>query len=233
MTTRTVVTWLWAGNREYVPEHVNVLAAMFRRHLTLPHRFVCITDLKAGFEKGVEVMPIPASAQKLAAFRTPEGARFPSCYRRLWMFSDEAKCLGKRVLMTDLDVLLTRNVDHLFAPRAKFVGWQPKASWGGRERIGGGLYLLTPGAHPEVYEDFQGMASIVQARAAGYRGSDQAWMSYMLFGKVKLWPESAGIYSIRDMKDGQLPDDACLIQFNGTGKPWHGKPYWTREHWKK
>ncbi|WJJ93437.1 hypothetical protein [Neopusillimonas aromaticivorans] len=89
------------------------------------------------------MMPIPAAAQKLAAFRTPEGARFPSCYRRLWMFSDEAKCLGKRVLMTDLDVLITRNIDHLFAPRDKFVGWQPKASWGGTNRIGGGLYLLT------------------------------------------------------------------------------------------
>ncbi|WJJ93438.1 hypothetical protein [Neopusillimonas aromaticivorans] len=58
-------------------------------------------------------------------------------------------------------------------------------------------------------------------------------MSHKLFGRVKLWPQDSGIYSIRDLKDGQLPDDACLVQFNGTSKPWHGRPSWTLEHWKK
>lgn len=233
MTMRTVVTWLWAGNRAYLPEHVNVLAAMFRRHLTLPHRFVCITDMSDGFDSDIDVMPMPAAAKDLGKFHTPEGGRFPSCYRRLWMFSSEAKCLGKRVLMVDIDLVLTGNIDHLFAPRARFVGWQPKASWGGTNRIGGGMYLMTPGAHTEVFDDFKGMESIIAARAAGFRGSDQAWISHKLVGKVKLWPSDAGIYSIRDLKDGQLPDDACLVQFNGTGKPWHGRPSWTLEHWKK
>lgn len=233
MTNKTVVTWLWAGNREYLPEHVNVLASMFRRHLSEPHRFICITDMRGQYDSDVEVMPMPHAAKELGKFPTPEGGRFPSCYRRLWMFSDEAKCLGKRVLMVDIDIVLTGNIDHLFAPRARFVGWQPKASWGGTNRIGGGMYLMTPGAHPEVFNDFKGMESIMRARAAGFRGSDQAWLSYKLAGKCKLWKPDIGIYSIRDLKDGQLPADACLVQFNGTGKPWHGRPAWTLEHWKK
>jgi len=203
---------------------------MFRRHLSLPHRFVCITDMTAGF-KQVEVMPMPDAAKKLGDLRTPEGGRFPSCYRRLWMFSEEAKCLGERVFMVDVDLVLTGNIDHLFALEDKFVGWRPKASWGGTNRIGGGMYLMTPGAHTEVYNDFTGMRSIALARKAGFRGSDQAWMSYKLVGKVKLWPQDAGIYSIRDLK-GQLPDDACLVQFNGPSKPWHGKPDWVLEHWR-
>lgn len=227
----TIVTWLWAGNRGYTPKHVNVLASMFRRHLSLPHRFVCITDMTAGFKR-VEVMPMPDAAKKLGDLRTPEGGRFPSCYRRLWMFSEEAKCLGERVLMVDVDLVLTGNIDHLFALEDKFVGWRPKASWGGTSRIGGGMYLMTPGAHSEVFDDFRGTYSIAMARKAGFRGSDQAWMSYKLVGKVKLWPTDAGIYSIRDLKGQPLPDDACLVQFNGTGKPWHGEPDWVLEHWR-
>lgn len=232
MTNKTVLTWLWAGNRDYLPEHVNVLAAMFRRHLSEPHRFICITDMRGQYDPGVEVMPMPPAAKVLGKFSTPEGGRFPSCYRRLWMFSDEAMCLGKRVLMVDVDIVLTGNIDHLFEPRARFVGWQPKASWGGTNRIGGGMYLMTPGAHPEVFTDFNGMESIMRARAAGFRGSDQAWLSYKLAGTCKLWKPDSGIYSIRDLKDGQLPADACLVQFNGTGKPWHGRPAWVKDHWR-
>jgi len=231
---KSVVTWLWKGNRDYRPHHVNVLASMFRRHLSA-HRFICITDMDSGFDDGVEVMPMPEAAKDLGKFRTMEGSWFPSCYRRLWMFSDEARCLGDRVLLVDIDMVLTGSVDHLFDSHADFVGWQPKAEWGGHDRIGGGIYLLRTGSHTEVYEDFEGLASIAQARMAGFRGSDQAWMSYKLFGKVELFPEDSGIYSVRDLGEGSsLPSDACLIQFNGKKKPWdYPKPKWVDSHWRE
>ena len=227
----TIVTWLWPGNRSYVPEHVNVLGAMFRRHLSLPHRFVCITDLRGKYE--VETMPMPIEAKAMAVLKTPEGGRFPSCYRRLWMFSEDAKCLGDRVMMVDIDMILTGNIDHLFDYEADFVGWRPKASWGGTDRLGGGIYLMTPGTHTEVFDDFVGQPSILEARKAGYRGSDQAWISHKLVDQVEVWPDDVGIYSIRDLRNKPLPRDACLVQFNGVGKPWHGKPGWVREHWRK
>lgn len=227
----TVVTWLWQGNRAYRAGHVNILAAMFRRHLSLPHRFVCITDLTGGFDATVEVMPIPESAQRLGNLVTPEGKHFPSCYRRLWMFSREAECLGSRVLLIDIDVVLTGNVDHLFAPQDAFVGWRPKSKWGTVQRLGGGLYLLTPGSHTQVYERFKGVKSITEARTRGYRGSDQAWISYQIGKHAALWPDGSGIYSIRDFRDA-LPPDACLVQFNGHKKPWHGGRSWVGEHWR-
>lgn len=227
----SIVTWLWEGNRSYLPEHVAVLASMFRRNLSLPHRFVCITDMDGDFGDGVEVMSMPDAARKLGEYRTPEAPNFPSCYRRLWMFSDEAKCLGDRVMLVDVDMVLTGSIDHLFEHDAPFVGWRPRKSWGHGPRLGGGMYLMTPGAHPEVFYEFRGEKSISQARAAGFRGSDQAWISHKIYGNVALWPHSAGIYSIRDIVS-VLPVDARLVQFNGRTKPWQSHLPWVRKHWK-
>lgn len=231
MQNITIVTWLWKGNRPYAPHHVAVLAAMFRRNLSTPHRFVCITDMDGDFGDGVEVMAMPEAARALSEYRTPEAPNFPSCYRRLWMFSDEARVLGDRVMLIDVDVVLTSSIDHLFEYTAPFVGWSPRMKWGHGPRLGGGMYLMTPGSHTEVFDEFQGQASIDEARAAGFRGSDQAWISYKLIGDVELWPHSVGIYSIRDLKCG-LPKDACLVQFNGRIKPWQSGLPWVRDSWR-
>jgi hypothetical protein len=229
---RSIVCWLWNG-RGYRPEHVNVVHRMFRRHLAGDFRFICITDETEGFEAGIEVMPTPPEAAALAHLRTPEGGVFPSCYRRLWMFSEAARCLGDRVLLVDIDLLVVGNAEPLFAPTADFVGWKPTASWGhNNNRIGGGLYLMTPGTQTHVWEDFKGQESIAEARAAGYRGSDQAWISYKLWG-CPLFPKDAGIYSIRDLRHGAMkpPADAVLIQHNGTTKPWASRVQWVRDAW--
>ena len=229
---RSIVCWLWNG-RGYRPEHVNVVHRMFRRHLAGDFRFICITDETEGFEAGIEVMPTPPEAAALAHLRTPEGGAFPSCYRRLWMFSDAARCLGDRVLLVDIDILVVGDASRLFAPTADFVGWKPTASWGhNKNRIGGGLYLMTPGTQTHVWEDFKGQESIAEARAAGYRGSDQAWISYKLWGCPLYGPE-AGIYSIRDLRNGAMkpPADAVLIQHNGSTKPWSSRVKWVRDAW--
>ena len=224
------MTWLWRGNREYRPRHVNVLAAMLRRHLTIPHRFVCITDETEGFSSDVEVMPTPGAARALGELSTPEGAGFPSCYRRLWMFSDEARALGDRVLLLDVDLVLIGNIDHLITDDS-FIGWQPKMTWGHGPRIAGGMYLMKTGAHVDVFDDFQGQRSISHAARAGFRGSDQAWISYKMLDRAKFWPAESGIYSIRDLRF-HLPADARLVQFNGTVKPWNSHALWVRRHWR-
>lgn len=231
---KTVCCWLWGGNRDFRPDHVNTLARMVRRHLSEPHRFVCITDREDGFDAGIEVLRMPAAAEALGHLHTPEGGRFPSCYRRLWMFSDEARCLGERVLMIDIDLVVVGDLRPIFAMRQPFVGWRPFRDWGRPLRYGGGIYLLTPGSRTHVWDDFHGAASIAQARAAGFRGSDQAWISFKLGGDEPYWDRNSGIYSIRDMKgtEHQLPADARLVQFNGPTKPWASPLAWVREHWR-
>lgn len=232
---KTIVTWLWQGEREYTAAHVNSLARACALTLQEPLRFICIADRADGLAAPVEWMPTPAAAQAIAHLKNPEGGRFPSCFRRLWMFSEAARCLGERVLLVDIDTIPLKNFGHLWDAPGTFVGSRPRMAWGRADRVAGGLYLLTPGSHPEIWERFNGAGSIAAMRAAGFRGSDQAWISYCVGRTCAVWQEPCGVYSIRDFNNGQapLPKDAALILFNGPmrHKPWNSPLPWVRAAW--
>lgn len=229
--------------RFFKPEHVVRLAALFRKHLTVPHRFICIADEQhSAFQRpehGVVWMTTPKGAFDVGNLRSPEGARFPSCYRRLWAQSKEAAALlSERVLMLDIDAIPVRCLDPIVERPETFVGWRPYRDWGKQKRIGGGIYLFTPGAHTDVWTEFVAnpQRAIQAARISGFRGSDQAWLSYKLANKVPVYGRDAGIYSIRDFgADHGLPGDARLVQMNGPAhcKPWsyRGPASWVAEHW--
>lgn len=238
---KTICTWLWNDGSTrsgcFAPVHVNVLQRMFARHLPEAHRFVCITDYKDGFDPAVEVMSTPSAAQAVGHLRSPEGGRFPSCYRRLWMFSDEARCLGERVLLVDIDLVVVNDLRPIFDRKEDFVGWRPFRDWGNQLRFGGGIYLLTPGTRTHVWTDFDGAPAIARARQAGFRGSDQAWLSYKLGPTEPYWGRESGIYSVRDFRLDldKCPADARLIQCNGPVKPWMAggqQVAWIKENWR-
>ena len=235
----SVVCWVWSGvhlgDRPYRPSHVNALRQAVAAHLPLPHRFVCVADSTDGFDPEVEVHLTPPEAKATGELRSPEGGRFPSCYRRLYNFSEGAKAFGDRILCTDVDWVPTRDLSPLFARSEDFVGWRPLRTWGSPHllRFGGGVYLLTPGTRTEVWSTFRGATSIAEARRAGFRGSDQAWISYMLARREPYFTRESGIYSIRDLNNGHLPlpADARMVHFNGPVKPWSSPLPWVRQHW--
>ena len=235
--TVSVVCWLWSGtgtgDRSYKPQHVNTLRRAVARHLPIAHRFICVADSPRGFDPEVEVFETPMEAVRVGELRTMEGRRFPSCYRRLWNFSDEARALGDRLLCIDIDLIPTGDWSALFDRTEDFVGWRPYRDWGHKLRFGGGIYLLTPGTRTQVWTTFRGYDSARKARDAGYRGSDQAWISFKLGSSEPYYGRDAGIYSIRDLKgrEHELPADARLVQFNGPTKPWTSTLEWVREHW--
>lgn len=234
----TVCCWLWQDDhamrgRAFAPEHVNQLQRCLARHMPSAFRFVCIADRSDGFANNVEFMETPKAAKLAGVTRTPEGPHFPSCYRRLWNFSEEAKVLGDRVLCIDIDLVAVRSLERIFARQEEFVGWRPYRDWGQPLRFGGGIYLLTPGARTSVWTDFKGEESARDARHAGFRGSDQAWISYKLANREKYWDKTAGIYSVRDLDKTTLalPTDAALVQFNGHTKPWQCTVGWVMSNW--
>lgn len=236
---RTIVTWVWSGSgRDYGLRHAAILAEHLGRHMVGPFRLVVFSD-EPGEVPGAEVRPIPEGAQRVAHVRTPEGGSFPSSYRRLWLFSEEAREVAPVVLMVDVDVVVTGDWSHLWAhePEADFMGWRPGQLWGSQEnRVGGGVWRLRTGTHPEVWSEFvrDPAEAIKAARGAGYRGSDQAWISHKLAGNVPVWPSEVGIRSVRDFNRDRrgsvvesIPDGTCMVHFNGALKPWEpSAPQW-------
>lgn len=227
-----------AAPRAFKPQYVNRLAALFRKHLPVEHRFVCVADSTEGFDDTVHVIETPPEALELRNYRSPEGNRFPSCYSRIWAQSKRAaELLSELCLLIDADLVPVRDCSPIVLRDEPFVGWRPYRDWGRKLRIGGGIYLFKPGAYAHVWEEFakNPRAAIVAARNEGFRGSDQAVLSYFLADKVAIYGRDAGIYSIRDLdQHHNLPKDARLVQFNGPVKPWdyRGPATWVAEHWR-
>ena len=118
---------------------------------------------------------------------------------------------------------------------ADFVGWcDPVSAW---NKVAGGIWLLTTGAHTEVWDTFDPLVSPMPAYRAGCRGSDQSWMSYMLYPPEQYWTRRDGIYKMGWLRKAghRPPPEVKMIFTIGTKPPWSeaiqlGAP-WIKDHW--
>lgn len=233
-----VVTWKWrpAANyrSSYGPETVNTLAAQVRRHYPHPHRFVCVTDDATGIDSRVEIVPDWAD---FADVPSPHGGRNPSCYRRLRAFHPEiGSVLGGRFVSLDLDTVITGDLTPLWDRDEDFVIW---GDTGPKSFYNGSMFLLTAGARPRVWSDFDPQQSPRVAMQAGCYGSDQGWLSYCLGKGEARWTAADGVRSFRNdilPRGGALPEGTRIVFFHGHHDPWscHIKAAqdWIREHYR-
>jgi hypothetical protein len=239
MRPEAVVCWKWASAPGYRstfgPETVNVLRRMVARHFPHPHRFVCVTDDPVGLDPGIETVP---AWNDFADVPSPSGSpRNPSCYRRLRAFHpDIASVFGRRFVSLDLDLVITGPLDPLWNRPEEFVIW---GDTNPRTFYNGSMFLLTAGARPRVWTQFDPSTSPAQAKAAGHFGSDQGWVSYCLGPGEARWSMADGVYSYRNdiaPTGHRLPTDARLVVFHGHHDPW--SPYvqqhcgWVREYYQ-
>lgn len=218
----TVVAWKW-GER-YTAAHVNALAAMVRSHYDRPHRFVCVTDDPVGLGDGIEDVPYVNLFPQL---QSPHGPHMPSCYARLIAWAPEARELfGERMVLIDLDVVLLRTVAPLWDRPEDVVLYRDPYR---PEQANGSMVLLRAGARPDVLADFDPARSPQLAKARGFRGSDQAWLSYKLPDAPR-WDTFDGVYSYKAHVRGKgLPADARMVVFHGDPKPWNVSEHWACE----
>lgn len=240
-----VVCWKWTtqGYRStFNADTVNVLRDMIARHLRQRHRFTCITDDAKGIDGDIRVIPLWDDFAKVP---NPSNPRNPSCYRRLRMFSAEARdIIGERILSLDLDAVITGPLDPLVDRPEDFVIWggqtvQP----GGRVTYNwynGSLMLLRAGTRTRVWTEFNPATSPRAAHMAGCRGSDQGWISYCLGKNEATWGTKEGVYSFRNHiipSKGILPSNARFVAFHGQYDPWHRhvqQAYpWVAKHYRK
>lgn len=227
--TLDVVCWKWRPPRAYRShfgsEQVNVLQRMVARNLRLPHRFTCITDDPHGIDPSVRVIPLWDTYGDIPS---PAGPNNPSCYRRLRMFSAEAReLIGERIVSMDLDTVITGDLTPLFDRDDDFVIWggvamQPRLRvpfcW-----YNGSLMMLRAGTRTRVWDEFDPRTSPQLAHRANARGSDQGWIAYCLGEKEAVWTDRDGVYSYRSHvvpARGALPVGARIVAFHGRNDPW-------------
>lgn len=197
----------------------------------MPHRFVLVTDWPR--ERWGEFDPLihPISLwPEWGELRIPAWPmKKPSCYVRLKAFSAEAReLIGERFVSTDLDCIVRKSLDPLFDRPEDFVAYR-HPSKRHCNPYQGSMWMMTAGARSRVWEDFRGPESADEASAAGFVGTDQAWICHKLGPNEATWDDSDGVLSwaahvrAEPAKYAERPPEhARIIFFQGTEKPWDG-----------
>lgn len=240
-----VVTFKWqpyAGYRSTFPaESVDTLARMVARHYRGEHQVWCFTDDRKGIDR--DLVRVEQLWDDLADIPNPTGPkRNPSCYRRLKIFAPEMReRIGERILVLDLDCVITGDVTALWDRDEPFIAWGDTRK---DNHYNGSMVLLRAGALPQVWEDFDPTRSPEQAKRAGYFGSDQGWLSYKLGSQYPRWSKRDGVYSFRNHISGgneftaeraPLPTDARIVMFHGHVDPWDREAQrlpWVQQHYR-
>jgi hypothetical protein len=184
----TIVTFCHVGSRPiYRPWHVANLKRQCAKHITLPHRFVVVTDdVPAYKDTGIDAVPIWASP------RDPKSTmqHWLFNYMRLGLFDPEiGGKIGERLLNLDLDMIIRENIDDIVSDPAPFKIMALQS----RVQLQGGMFLVEPGSvTPNPWEVLLNDPTIIE-RSRKWVGSDQAVLSELFYGRVPTWNEADGV----------------------------------------
>lgn len=231
------VTFKWRPVANYrsrfAPATVNTLWSMIRRNYRGSCRLTCITDEPAGIDPDVRIVPLWPDHSHLPS---PHGSAYPSCYRRLKLFSAEAaELIGERFVCMDLDVVITGDITPLFEGQEDFRIWGDTAKG---TPYNGSLWMLRAGSRRQVWETFDPIQSPKRSLALNYIGSDQGWIGAVLGPSEPKWSTRDGVYSYRNHIQPahfQLPANARIVIFHGAVDPWSSQAQmisWVRRHYR-
>ena len=209
-----VVCVKW-GNK-FGAEYVNRLYRMVEKNLTIPHRFVCITDNPEGIDKGVEVRPF----YELDDSGLPEKA-----WKKLGLFTDKLADLKGNALFLDLDVVILKNIDEFFTVPGEFLIIK---DWDFEDDIIGNssVFRFEVNKHKDIIENFYKEGKDIRKR---YR-NEQAFLSYQMKDKgiLKYWDKSWCVsfkrnclrpFPLNYFQVPKEPLDAKILVFHGRPNP--------------
>ena len=190
---------------EYTPEHVQWLSRMVADHVTIPHRFVCLSDVSVD---GVETIPLQDD--------------LPGWWSKMEMFRDL-----DQAFYLDLDTVIVRNIDHIVSHPHKFTVLRNLSSTD-RDRIGSGL-MAWNGDYSSLYYKFikqreRHMAECVVPQMWGDQGFIQA--HHKNFDRIQdLFPGQVMGFKTQ-LNRGDPTHDCRIVVFNGEPKPWEVDRGW-------
>lgn len=190
---------------DYKHTHVNRLYKMVKKNLSVPHRFVCLTDDPLG---------VVCQTKKL-----PKGVG--GWWAKLAMFR-EGVTKG-RVIYFDLDTLIMGNINFMAEYEGDFAilrdFYRP-------DGYGSGVMLWNK-QRPDIWDDW------IKAGKPLHPLGDQGWMEQKVQNADRvqdLWPDKVLSYKVHCAS--RKPTDASVVCFHGTPKmdDFH-EDHWVRRIW--
>jgi hypothetical protein len=198
----------------YTPAWVDRLQRGVARHLTAPHRFVCLSD-------------VPVSCERI-----PLANRWPGWWAKLELFTPGH--FDGPVLYFDLDTIVVGSLDAIAAHPHRFTMahefYQPTKvcstamAWDGREDFG-----ILSAFDLDLIRFYVKMAHI----------GDQAFIEDHLRARcvpIETFRDLFGEHSIASYKVHKCergpPADASVVAFHGKPKPHQIKTGWVAQAWR-
>lgn len=210
----TVACYFWRSADNpcpYTLTDVDRLRHAVADNLAYRHDFLVITDDPAQFAgTGIRAAPIPPMRAPTGMFAAPKLATF---------HPDAARLFGERLLVMDLDVLVTGDLERIVSREENLVLWrnpcrQPWAAPSRRALFNTSLVMLTAGIRGDIW------TRAMSGEADGYPG-DQDWVSALTGPHCPYWDETDGVYRLaREDTPGSgvesiLPENARIVFFPG------------------
>lgn len=206
MITIACVYWKDPSGSDFPDWWVSKLQEMVSKHVTVPYRFVCLSNTNVPCEKIELEDNLPGWWSKIELFR-------PGLF-------------NGRVFYLDLDTLIVDNIDDLLELDQRFIGLRPfnptRALW--PSYFASGLMSWeADGDFDFLYEEFrEDQIPIIKW--------DQEYLSAKMKEKresVYYWQELVdGIYSFkRHINKGKVTTPPKVICFHGKPRPWNLRVY--------
>ena len=236
------VTFKWtppfAYRSTFTGEHVNTLARMIGRHYAGDWRLTCVTDDPSGIDPSIRVVDLAEwDCRGLGGVPSPHAGANPSCYRRLKLWSAQAAEIigGNRLCSIDLDCVIVGDLAPIVDRPEPCVLWGDYVNR--TTHYNGSMQLITPGAFESVFSDFNPSVTPKKTLAAGFHGSDQAWLSMYFGPNAAKWKAEDGVLSYRiHCRRKGLPDGARVVFFHGPFDPWlpqtQAEAPWIKDHYR-
>lgn len=239
---------------KFGPEYVNNLYYMVQRNLTIPFRFICITEISTGLHKSIDILPLPN-------FKEPPAKYLKKCsaWRKIALLDREYHDIKGKIMMLDLDVVIIDNIDCFFTYTDKFA--MPE-NWSQPNRMVGQASVLCFdfGKYPQlldkwtndpasVYKNYE-TEQVYIPQALGTEDSEWFPVEWVRSFKAHCMPGGILNSFVTPQKD-KIPKGAKIIAFHGNPNPpeaivgewgapvpWYKKWYktvkptkWIAEYW--
>jgi hypothetical protein len=197
MTNIVCLKW----GTKFSPDYVNNLYAGFKRNVTVPFKFFCVTENPAGLNSEINIIPLP----KLGL----EG-----WWNKVWMFSKDFP-IQDRVVFADLDTLIVGNVDHLITHEADLLGCKDFYNIIKNVTTFQSSFMsFVPAKLHHVWDNFYPKAKQIAQQM--HPMGDQVWIDRQTKAKAywqDMFPNQVVSYKVACLKG--IPPDARVICYHG------------------
>jgi hypothetical protein len=206
-----IVACVFWGDK-YKPEYVQRLKRAVERNLHVPHRFICLSDVKID---GVDCIPVFAK-------------KWDGWWQKVSLFMPGLFPSGSRVLYFDLDVIITGDITILARqwfpqPIAMIFNFGPNR---GHCAHNSSVMMWSAG-DPRVEVIYNYFTADVMKALHG----DQCWIWRVLREDIANWPQEFIKSYKYDCRGKPFNGRTRVVVFHGDPKPHQVSEEWARQNW--